>query len=127
MTLLNKIKLYYYKKKIEKFTDDLCYHMFSVCDYFHSNNSTVQTGDLIKEAISLIGTWDRVSENLFKHKVVGISIEVRKTDSLAEATRLVLKIEIDNLTKNLSKELSEILQNNAMVILDKNLSERQSD
>lgn len=101
MNIINQIRYQYYKKAVLKFTEDFSFHMSSICIYWKSNNSTVRNGDLIKEAINLLDTWERISDNVYKNKQSKITIEIKKNDKLEDISKIILKIEISNIAKKL--------------------------
>lgn len=97
MKIIEKIIHRFQKEKVLRYTDDLCEHMSNVYGYFKAANPNYSKGDMIKEAVSTIGTWVRTSDNVFKHKFRGDSIEIKPNSNPIDVTKLILQIEIANL------------------------------
>lgn len=124
MRLLDNIRYKIYKNKVLRYTEDLCYHMIAVTSYIHKNNTDSSKVDIIKEAVSLIGTWKKVTDNVYKHVSSGESIEIAAGDSLKSVTGRILDIEIGYMlrdsTFNKVKELKEIAHDAMVDNLDEN-------
>ncbi|NTU99375.1 hypothetical protein HGA64_05245 [Candidatus Falkowbacteria bacterium] len=88
------------RKQVIKFSNDLAFHMHSIATYLLRTNMSINAADCIREAVSMLETWERVSQNLFSHKSTGLMLEVKPNTNLLLVTFSILDIELGDKLKD---------------------------
>lgn len=112
--LLFKIK----QARVKRFTESVCGHMLYIFNYFSRVKAQGSDSLFIKEAVGMLDNWERVSDNIFKHKPSGVTIEIKMDDRIEAVTKKVLRIEIPNLVKTNSQLTIRLLSEISDVQID---------
>lgn len=104
--------------RVRRFTDSVCAHMLYIFNYFSRVKTMGSESLFIKEAIGMLDNWEQVSENIYKHKPSGVTIEIKKDARIEAVTKKVLQIEIPTLVKTQSQLIIRLLSEMSAAQID---------
>lgn len=104
--------------RVRRFTDSVCAHMLYIYNYFFRAKAEGSDSLFIKEAVSMLDNWAQSSENIYKHRPSGVTIEIKKDDRIEEVTKRILAIEIPNLAQTNSQLMIRLLSEAAAAQID---------
>lgn len=112
--LLFKLK----RRKVERKTVAICDHMLYIYNYFAKVRTLEPQSSFIKEALGFLEDWQQISENIYKFKPTGETIEIKKIAKIDQVTKKVIQIEIPWLVKSRSQLVCRLLTEHAWDRID---------
>lgn len=106
------------KVRVSRFTRAICDHMLYIYNYFYRSKSMESESVFVKEALGMLHHWEQVSENIFKYKPTGETIEIRKDAKIEPITKKIMQIEIPKLTHTRSQLIIRLLTEMSAELID---------
>lgn len=125
LTIFYNLSFKLRQMRVERFTEAVCNHMLYIYNYFYRSQSPELESAFVKEAVGLLHNWEQISENIYKHKPSGATIEIRKGDKIEPVTKKVLEVEIPSLAKTKSQLMIRLLTEKSAEQIDQYFKENR--
>ena len=92
--------------------------MLVIYNYFHSVNPNEVNANYLKECLSTLHNWQKISDNTFKFIPSGTTLEIQKNDELKKITLAIANMEMVSIAKFASHEQIFMLEQSAKHFID---------